>query len=148
MSDEELGGHSSALAAGLFKDRRVVISGGGSGIGRATAWLAARLGAQVLICGRSLEKLTRVSTALTARGLSCQALALDIRDRAAVDRFFDEAFARFGPPDVRPTSARMALPPTCFGHIDKRIETSCGEHGPRAPPPRSILRRSRPSSGS
>ena len=119
MSDEELAGHDSALAAGLFKDRRVVISGGGSGIGRATAWLAARLGAQVLICGRSLEKLTRVSTALTARGLSCEALALDIRERAAVERFFDEAFARSGPPDLLVNSAGGQFPQAAIDFTEK-----------------------------
>src|SRR5262249_36011866 len=45
----------------------------------------------------------------------------------------------------RLTSARIAVPPICSGHIDRRFETCCGENGPSAPPPRSILWRSPPS---
>src|SRR5579862_2140520 len=85
LEDEALAAFPSSLATNLLTDRVVIISGGGSGIGRATAWLAARLGAQVIVSGRTLEKLTRVSTALTARGLKCDAIAADIRDRVGVD---------------------------------------------------------------
>jgi len=96
MSDQELATRSSALAAGLLKDQVVVISGGGGGIGRACAWLAARLGAQVIVCGRNVQRLERVSAAITAKGLSCEATALDIRERAAVEGLFDGLFARHG----------------------------------------------------
>jgi citronellol/citronellal dehydrogenase len=87
---------ASALAAKSFADRTVLVSGGGSGIGEATACLAARLGAQVIICGRKLEKLTRVGEAIHARGLRCEPIALDIRDRSAVDAALADIFARGG----------------------------------------------------
>jgi citronellol/citronellal dehydrogenase len=96
MSDAELAARPCSLAADLLKGRTVVVSGGGSGIGRASAWLAARLGARVVICGRSADKLARVRSALVDHGLDCEALTLDIRNRAAVDQFFDELFARLG----------------------------------------------------
>jgi citronellol/citronellal dehydrogenase len=104
LTDEELAARPSALAPALLAGRTVVVSGGGSGIGRATAWLAARLGARVVICGRNTEKLARVSTALQARGLAGTAQGLDIRERNAVDEFFAR-LAADGPVDLLVNSA-------------------------------------------
>jgi citronellol/citronellal dehydrogenase len=97
LSDEELARRPCSLAPGLFAGHTVVVSGGGSGIGRATAWLAARLGAHVVICGRTAEKLASVSGALTQLGHECTAVTLDVRERAAVERLFDGVFARAAP---------------------------------------------------
>jgi citronellol/citronellal dehydrogenase len=119
LSDEELASRTPALAPGLLKGRTVVVSGAGSGIGRATAWLAARLGARVVICGRSLEKLSAVRAALTAHGLPCEAFALDIRDRAAVDQFFDATFARRGTMDLLVNSAGGQFPQAAIDFSDK-----------------------------
>ncbi|HUA88784.1 MAG TPA: SDR family NAD(P)-dependent oxidoreductase, partial [Steroidobacteraceae bacterium] len=88
LSDAELAAQPLTLAPGLLAGRTVVISGGGSGIGRATAWLAARLGAHVVVCGRTPAKLDAVCAALAAHGLKCDAVALDIRERTRVDEFF------------------------------------------------------------
>jgi citronellol/citronellal dehydrogenase len=119
MSDEELATRASSLAADLFKGRTVVISGGGSGIGRASAWLAARLGARVVICGRSADKLARVRGALAGRGLDCEALALDIRERAAVDPFFDDLFTRLGGVDLLVNSAGGQFPQAALDFSEK-----------------------------
>jgi citronellol/citronellal dehydrogenase len=108
--DEELATRSTSLAAGLLNGKVIVISGGGSGIGKATAWLAARLGARVVICGRKLEKLERVRSAIVGRGLACEAIALDIRVRAAVDVFFDEVLKRHGRIDLLVNSAGGQFP--------------------------------------
>jgi citronellol/citronellal dehydrogenase len=110
MSDAELAARPSALAADLLAGRVVVVSGGGSGIGRATAWLAARLGAEVVICGRVQAKLDAVAGALHARGLRCTALPLDIRVRAAVTAYFDEIATRFGRLDLLVNSAGGQFP--------------------------------------
>jgi len=110
MTDEALALQPSALAPKLFDGSVVVISGGGSGIGRATAWLAARLGAQVVICGRSAEKLAAVSSALGARGLKCTPLPLDIRERAAIAPFFAQVIRRFGACDLLINSAGGQYP--------------------------------------
>ncbi len=119
LSDEELASRTSSLAAGLLQERTVVVSGAGSGIGRATAWLAARLGARVVICGRSLEKLSAVHAALTAHGLRCEALPLDIRDRAAVDQFFEAVFTRWGTVDLLVNSAGGQFPQAAIDFSDK-----------------------------
>jgi citronellol/citronellal dehydrogenase len=110
MTDVQLAAQPSALVAGLLTDRVVVVSGGGSGIGRATAWLAARLGAQVVICGRRPEKLAAVAAAIGARGLKCVSLPLDIRERARIEPFFAEITARFAGLDLLINSAGGQYP--------------------------------------
>ena len=67
--NEELAVHPTAFAPDLLRDKVVLISGGGSGMGRATAWLAARLGAAVIVCGRNEEKLVAVVEAMRAADL-------------------------------------------------------------------------------
>jgi citronellol/citronellal dehydrogenase len=119
MSDAELETHPCALAPGLLSGRTVVVSGGGSGIGRATAWLAARLGARVIVCGRTLEKVTRVREALSARGLQCEAHALDIRERGAVDTLFADLITRLGSVDLLVNSAGGQFPQAAVDFTEK-----------------------------
>jgi citronellol/citronellal dehydrogenase len=80
-----------ALAPDLYAGRTALVSGGGSGIGLAIAWLLARLGAHVVICGRSAERLETARAAMAAQGLSIAAQVCDIRDEAQVEALF--AFA-------------------------------------------------------
>ena len=58
----------------LLAGQTVVVSGGGSGIGRAVALLCARLGAHVVICGRTQEKLDAVTAFARERGAAMHAL--------------------------------------------------------------------------
>lgn len=109
----------SSLADKSFADRTVLVSGGGSGIGEATACLAARLGAQVIICGRKPDKLDRVSEAIRARGLRCESLALDIRDRSAVDATLADVFARYGRLDLLVNSAGGQFPQDAIDFSEK-----------------------------
>lgn len=66
----------------------VVVVGGSSGIGLASAKAAAAKGARVVLGGRSEE---RLEAAREAIGPQAQAHALDITDPASIDRFFDAA---------------------------------------------------------
>lgn len=89
-----------ALASGLLDGRTAIVSGGGSGIGKATAWALARLGVKVAICGRNAERLEAVRSAFDARGWPGLAQPCDIRDEAAIERLLDAVTARFGLPDI------------------------------------------------
>jgi citronellol/citronellal dehydrogenase len=119
LSNEELSTRPSALATGLLAGRVVVVSGGGSGIGRATAWLAARLGAHVVVCGRSQEKLAAVAGALGQAGLAAETVALDIRQRPAVDALFAGLFARLGRVDLLVNSAGGQYPQAALDFSEK-----------------------------
>jgi citronellol/citronellal dehydrogenase len=119
VRDEELATLPMSLASELFANRVVLISGGGSGIGRATAWLAARLGAQVVVCGRTPDKLERVSAAIASRGLKCGMAALDIRERTAVDGLFDSVLECHGRIDVLINSAGGQFPQAAIDFTEK-----------------------------
>lgn len=100
VEDGRLAQAPHALAGELYAGRSALVTGGGSGIGKAIAWLLARLGANVVICGRSQERLEIAERAMAAAGLSAAALPCDIRDAEAVERLFDFATERFGPLDL------------------------------------------------
>jgi citronellol/citronellal dehydrogenase len=100
VSDERLDGAALTLAAGLFSGRTVLVSGSGSGIGKAIAWMFGRLGASVVLCGRSAERLTAVEGAMRARGWPVLGCPTDIRDEPAVAALFDRVEERFGGIDI------------------------------------------------
>jgi NAD(P)-dependent dehydrogenase (short-subunit alcohol dehydrogenase family) len=97
VTDEELASRPLAFRDDLFAGQTFLISGGGSGFGRAIAYLCARLGANVMICGRRPEKLAE-----TADGISrllkreVGTMAMSIRDPEAVSRLIDATYQRFG----------------------------------------------------
>jgi NAD(P)-dependent dehydrogenase (short-subunit alcohol dehydrogenase family) len=71
---------------GLFTGQRILVSGGGTGLGRAMAERFLQLGATVCICGRRLPVLQQTADELMAKhGGTVQSCAVDIRDAAAVD---------------------------------------------------------------
>ncbi|HEU5096228.1 MAG TPA: SDR family oxidoreductase [Reyranella sp.] len=76
--------YRSVFAPGLFKDQTVVVTGGGSGIGRCTAHELASLGARVVITGRKIDKLEKVKAEIAASGGRCEVHAFDIREETQV----------------------------------------------------------------
>ncbi len=68
----------------LFRDRVALITGGGTGLGRAMAEYLGRLGASVAIVGRRPEVLEHTRRAMEKEGLTVLSQALDIRDADAV----------------------------------------------------------------
>jgi citronellol/citronellal dehydrogenase len=78
--------YRSVFRPGLFAGRTIIVTGGGSGIGRCTAHELASLGADVALLGRDPAKLDQVSAEILEDGGSARCFPLDIRDEAAVDR--------------------------------------------------------------
>ena len=76
--------YRSVFAPGLFDGQVIVVTGGGSGIGRCTAHELASLGAQVVLVGRKPEKLDAVRAEIEAAGGKASTQAFDIRNEDAV----------------------------------------------------------------
>src|SRR5690349_18366492 len=84
FEDEFLSAYRSVFAPGLLAGRSMLVTGGGSGIGRCTAHELASLGASVAIVGRKLEKLERVQAEIEAAGGACSTHVCDIREEDPV----------------------------------------------------------------
>jgi citronellol/citronellal dehydrogenase len=80
----------------LLKDQVVLVSGAGSGIGKAIAVQCGRLGARVVICGRKAEKLEATAGLLRSVGAEVMVRPATIRDAEDVDRMQGEIWDRFG----------------------------------------------------
>jgi NAD(P)-dependent dehydrogenase (short-subunit alcohol dehydrogenase family) len=85
---------------GLLKQKRILITGGGSGLGAAMGRRFAELGAELIICGRRLELLEEVAAKTRSEfGARVTTVRCDIRDGAAVDAMMEATWQQ-APIDV------------------------------------------------
>jgi NAD(P)-dependent dehydrogenase (short-subunit alcohol dehydrogenase family) len=78
---------------GLLAGKRILVTGGGSGLGAAMGRRFAELGAELIICGRRAELLEETATKLRGEfGGKVTTAKCDIRDGAAVDAMMDAIF--------------------------------------------------------
>jgi citronellol/citronellal dehydrogenase len=88
--------YRSIYRADLFAEHTIIVTGGGSGIGRCTAHELAHLGAHVALIGRTASKLETVKAEIGEDGGSASAHVCDIRDEAAVAATIDAVLATRG----------------------------------------------------
>ncbi|MGX5729069.1 SDR family NAD(P)-dependent oxidoreductase [Pseudoxanthomonas beigongshangi] len=102
-----------------FKDKVVIVTGGASGIGEASAKLFAEHGAHVVIADFS-DQGQAVADALSKQGAKSLFVKTDVADTAAVQRMVDETVAAFGRIDVLFANAGIAAD----GPIDQLSEAA------------------------
>ena len=88
--------YGSVFAPNLFAGKVVVVTGGGSGIGRCTAHELAALGAHTVLVGRKLEKLQTVVDEITQDGGAASFQVCDIRQEEAVKQIVAAVVAQHG----------------------------------------------------
>jgi NAD(P)-dependent dehydrogenase (short-subunit alcohol dehydrogenase family) len=103
---------ASPLRAGAFRDVCVLITGAGTGLGKAIAEEFARLEANVVIASRKPEHLEAGRAAIEAIGGKALAVTCDIRDPATIAAAFDAATEHFSLPQVLVNNAAANFPVT------------------------------------
>ena len=109
----------AVFAPGLLTGKVALITGGGTGLGRAMAERFLQLGAKVAICGRREQVLAEAATEMMqAYGSEVLAVPCDIRDPAAVDAMIERAWSHFGYVDILVNNAagNIASPTERLSH--------------------------------
>lgn len=105
----------------MLQGKVAVVTGGGRGIGAATAEALAAAGAQVAIVARSAEQLNSTAARIHAAGGHCVALVCDIGQPAAIQEAHAEVLRVLGPVDVLINNAGVVWPlgPTVSVPLDE-----------------------------
>ena len=110
FTDDELAAQDTAFRDGLFEGKVALVSGGATGLGKAIAFLFARLGGKLVLCGRSEEKLAAGLKSLSRYDVEVMTQAMTIRDAEQVEALFDAAQERFGGIDILVNNAGGLFP--------------------------------------
>jgi NAD(P)-dependent dehydrogenase (short-subunit alcohol dehydrogenase family) len=111
LDEDALATRESVFRSDMLAGQRVLITGGGSGMGKAAACLAARLGAEVAICGRSPDKLAKTAEVIReATGRTLFTRAMTIRDPDEVEALIGEVHEALGGLDTLVNNAGGQFP--------------------------------------
>jgi len=88
--------------------RVALVTGGGRGIGAATARLLAGAGARVVVASRTADEIEAVAEEIRGTGATAEAVPCDVSDAAAIARLRGAAEARFGTVDILVANAGLA----------------------------------------
>lgn len=93
-----------------MKGRVALVTGGGTGIGKAIATALGEHGARVVICSRKQEVLDAACAELRSSGIECMGLAADIREPEAVESVIGQTLEQFGGLDILVNNAAGNFP--------------------------------------
>ena len=88
-----------------LKDKIAVVTGGGTGIGRAISLALAEAGVNVVVASRNQENLDKVAAEIKALGTASLAISTDTRDEARVQDMMSKTVERFGRIDIMVNNA-------------------------------------------
>ncbi|MCH7960261.1 MAG: SDR family oxidoreductase [Candidatus Hydrogenedentes bacterium] len=119
MTDDELLACPTVYRDDLFKDKVVLVSGGGTGIGKGIAALFGRLGASVVICSRKEENLRSTEALLEKIGAPCDIHAMTIRDPEQVEKLMSDVWEKHGRLDILVNNAGGQFPQDAIDYSTK-----------------------------
>jgi NADP-dependent 3-hydroxy acid dehydrogenase YdfG len=101
-----------------IEEQVIVITGASSGIGLATARLAAKRGAKVVLAARSKDTIATIANDINAAGGEAFSVPCDVSDRAQVEALAQAAVQRFGRIDTWVNDAGLSI----YGRLDEVSE--------------------------
>lgn len=104
-----------------FLDKVVLITGGGGGIGQATAIAFAREGATVVVAGRSLDRLTETVKLIEGNEGKASAVEADVSKPADAERMVQETVRRHGGLHIAFNNAGVFGPPAPLVDLDPSV---------------------------
>jgi NAD(P)-dependent dehydrogenase (short-subunit alcohol dehydrogenase family) len=107
------------MSNGRFAGKVVLVTGAGSGIGRATALAFAREGADLVVCDMNEKTLEEVASEVRSLGRRAFARKVDVASAEAMESFANEVHAAHGAVDVLVNNAGVAL---AGGLLDTKLE--------------------------
>lgn len=93
-----------------LRGRVAVVTGGGTGLGRAFATSLVQAGADVALCARRRDRLAETARALEGRGRRVACVTLDVTNEASIAAAFGDATAQLGLPDILVNNAGINRP--------------------------------------
>ena len=116
--------HQDPTRAFRLDGRIALITGASSGIGRALAIAFAAAGARVALAARRSDRLQSLTTELSKQGHDAIAVSLDVTDREAITRAFDEVQSRLGIADLIVNNAGIAEPAMFLKTTPENLEAT------------------------
>lgn len=104
-----------------LKDMTALITGGGTGIGRVFARAFAEEGANVVICGRTMSALEKVSKEISTLGAGAKAVKADVTIEQDVENVVAQAIKAFGRVDILVNNAGTPGPQGLITDISKKV---------------------------
>jgi len=99
-----------------LKDKVAIVTGGGTGIGAATALRLAKEGANVAVCGRRIGPLESIVSEIENKGGQALAIVCDIADESQVDTTISAVVSQFGGLDILVNNATLLEAGLIDGH--------------------------------
>jgi citronellol/citronellal dehydrogenase len=110
FTEDDLRNQPTVFRPDLFAGKTVLVSGAGSGLGRAIAALFARLGANLMVCGRNEEKIAKAADFFRSLGATVEHRAMTIRDPDQVAALIGDTWDAFDRLDVLVNNAGGQFP--------------------------------------
>ncbi|MBA1147500.1 SDR family oxidoreductase [Ectothiorhodospiraceae bacterium WFHF3C12] len=104
---------------GTIAGKTVLVTGGSSGIGKATATKLAKAGARVVICARGEDKLQAAAEEIRAAGGEVGAYVCDLTDQTSVDTMVERLLAEYGGVDVLINNAGRSIRRSILHSLDR-----------------------------
>ena len=93
-----------------LEGKKAIVTGGGTGIGKAIALEFASAGADIAICSRNVQNIEKVRDEVIARGRNSLAIPMDMRVREQVDNMVRQVIDQFGRIDILVNNAGINRP--------------------------------------